>query len=69
VQTTGTLPGFTPSAANLGLSYIRGRWNLRAAYGMAGEILMAYNAAPNLRRQRRTLEDCAAQGRCWQCRL
>ena len=52
VQTTGTLPGFTPSAANLGLSYIRGRWNLRAAYGMAGEILMAYNAAPNLRRYR-----------------
>jgi len=52
VQTTGTLPGFTPSAANLGLSYIHGRWNLRAAYGMAGEILMAYNAAPNLRRYR-----------------
>ena len=51
-QTTDTLPNFTPSAANAGISYIRGKWNLRVAYGFAGEILLAYNAAPNLRRYR-----------------
>ncbi|MBI4626421.1 MAG: TonB-dependent receptor [Verrucomicrobia bacterium] len=52
VQTTGTLPGFTPRAANVGLSYIRGKYNLRVAYGYAGEILSGFNAAPNLRNYR-----------------
>jgi len=52
VQTTSTLPNFTPRAANVGVSYIRGKWNVRLAYGFAGETLTTYNAATNLRRHR-----------------
>ena len=52
VQTTGTLANFTPRAANVGISYIRGKLNLRVVYGMAGETLVAFNARDNLKRYR-----------------
>ena len=51
-QTRETLAGFTPSAGNFGLSFIRDKFNFRVAYGYNGEILVAYNAQPNLRRYR-----------------
>jgi outer membrane receptor protein involved in Fe transport len=49
VQTTASLPNFTPRAANVGVSYIRGRLNLRVVYGMAGKTLTTFNAQPHLR--------------------
>jgi hypothetical protein len=49
VQTTGSLPNFTPRAANIGLSYIRDRVNLRVAFGRAGKTLTTFNAQPHLR--------------------
>jgi len=52
VQTTGTLANFTPRAANIGISYIRGKFNIRLTYGMSGETLLAYNAQQHLRRYR-----------------
>jgi len=52
VQTTATLANFTPRAANVGISYIRGKFNIRLTYGMAGETLLAYNAQQHLRRYR-----------------
>ena len=52
VQTTGTLANFTPRAANVGISYIRGKFNIRLTYGMVGETLLAYNAQQHLRRYR-----------------
>jgi TonB-dependent receptor len=50
VQTTSTLPGFVPRAANVGISYIRDKINFRVIYGFNGKALQAYNAAVNLRR-------------------
>lgn len=50
VQTTSTLAGFVPKAANLGFSYIRNRINFRVNYGFNSEGLQAFNAVENLKR-------------------
>jgi iron complex outermembrane recepter protein len=52
VQTTNSLPNFTPRAANVGVSYIRGRVSLRFMYGMNGRTLVAFNAQDHLKRYR-----------------
>ena len=52
VQSTGQLAGFTPRAAHVGISYIRGKYTARLVYGHNAETLLAYNAVANLRRYR-----------------
>lgn len=52
VQSTNTLAGFTPQAANFGVSYIRDKYNFRIVYGHNAETLIAFNAQPYLRRYR-----------------
>lgn len=50
VQTTSTLAGFVPKAANCGISYLRNKLNFRVSYGFNSEALAAFNAAENLKR-------------------
>ncbi|MSU47974.1 MAG: TonB-dependent receptor [Opitutus sp.] len=50
VQTTSTLAGFVPKAANCGVSYIRNKMNFRVSYGFNSEALAAFNAVENLKR-------------------
>jgi len=38
------IAGFNPFIANVGLSYIRGKWNLRATYNYRAEYLITFNA-------------------------
>jgi outer membrane receptor protein involved in Fe transport len=52
VRTTRSLPGFTPSAGNFGISYIRGKYNFRVMYGYNGETLITFNANDALKRWR-----------------
>jgi len=52
VVTTDELAGFKPKAANAGISYIRGRWSLRAIYNYNGRMLSTANVRENLRQYR-----------------
>jgi iron complex outermembrane recepter protein len=52
VQRTGEIPGFKPKAANAGISYIRGKLNLRAIYNYNGRMLSVTNARDNLKQYR-----------------
>ena len=52
VQRTGELAGFKPRAANAGISYIRGKLNLRAIYNYNGRMLFVTNARDNLKQYR-----------------
>lgn len=52
VQQTGELAGFKPRAANAGISYIRGKLNLRAIYNYNGRMLSVTNARDNLKQYR-----------------
>lgn len=52
VRQTGELAGFKPRAANAGISYIRGRLNLRAIYNYNGRMLFVTNARDNLKQYR-----------------
>lgn len=52
VQRTGELAGFKPRAANAGISYIRGKLNLRAIYNYNGRMLSVTNARDNLKQYR-----------------
>lgn len=52
VQRTGEIPGFKPRAANAGISYIRGKLNLRAIYNYNGRMLSVTNARDNLKQYR-----------------
>lgn len=52
VQSTDDLAGFKPKAANAGISYIRGRWSLRAIYNYNGRYLSTTNARQNLKQYR-----------------
>ena len=52
VQRTGELAGFKPRAANAGISYIRGKLNLRAIYNYNGRMLFVTNANDNLKQYR-----------------
>lgn len=50
VRTASSLPNFTPRAANVGISYIRGKISVRILYGMTGKTLASFNAQDRLKR-------------------
>jgi TonB-dependent receptor len=49
VRTGATLPNFTPKSGNLGVSYIRHGWTIRAKWNYTGSRLYGFNADPSQR--------------------
>lgn len=45
-RSTGTVPGFVPETANIGLSYTYGRFSFRAKWNAKSRQLNAYNDSP-----------------------